>query len=275
MEGKILKELAITEYEIIGSYDDPNINNNVISDIDAQNKIIFSTGDDNDNNLDDYNKILDHFRDVFKLFKNNKRIVITDFKCGIGNANIPYRWNYKTIMKGIQYDDNNIKVYFIDQLQKHSVIKIDILAYIPAQKEYTEITMNYYFKFGDNDTSYQPATFDDVLTSIKKDVLELRTEGNYYKSLKRLNSYNKLLKKSNKKLIKTINSNYGIKAREKSNLTNLLYVLENKNKFNKTDTKNANPTNLTIPQIKNKIDQLDKEINSNELLNLIDKYKLY
>ncbi len=269
MEQKILKELAITEYEIIGSYDDPNINNNVISDIDAQNKIILDN-----NNLDIYNKVLDHYRGIFKLFKNNKRIVITDFKCGVGNANVPYRWNYKTIKNGYQYDDNNIKVLFIDQLQKQSVIKIDILAYIPAQKEYTEITMNYYFNFG-NDTSYKPYTFDDILISIKKDALELRTEGNYYKSLKRLNSYNKLIKKSNKKLIKIINSNYGIKSREKSNLTNLLYVLENKNKFNKNDIKNVNPDNLTIPQINNKIDELDKIINSDTLLNLINKYKLY
>jgi hypothetical protein len=62
MEHKILKELAITEYEIIGSYDDPNINNNVISDIDAQNKIIYDN-----NNLDIYYKILDH-----KLFYSER-----------------------------------------------------------------------------------------------------------------------------------------------------------------------------------------------------------
>ena len=270
MEHKILKELAITEYEIIGSYDDPNINNNVISDVDAQNKIIYDN-----NNLDIYYKILDHFKDIFKLFKNNKRIVITDFKCGVGKANIPYRWNYKTIMKGYQYEDNNNKVYFIDQLQKHSVIKIDILSYIPKYNEYLEITMNYYFNFGNIDKSYNEYSFDDILIDIRKDASELRIEGNYYKSLKRINSYNRLIKKSNKNLIKIINSEYGIKSREKSKLSNLLYVLENKNKFDKNDIKNVNNKNLNITEIKNKIDELDKEINSNSLLDLINKYKLY
>jgi hypothetical protein len=270
MEQTILKELSITEYEIIGSYNDPNINNDVISDIDAQNKEIY-----NNNELETYNKILDHFKYLFKLFKNNKRIVITDFKCGVGKANIPYRWNYKSIMKGFQYEDNNNKVYFIDQLQKHSVIKIDILAYIPKYNEYMEITMNYYFNFGNIDKSYHAYTFDDILTAIKKDVYELREEGNYYKSLKRLNSYNRLLKKNNKNLIKIINSEYGIKSREKSKLSNLLYAMENKSKFNKNDIKNVNNKNLTIPDIKNKIDELDKEINSNSLLELIKKYKLY
>jgi len=272
MEHKILKELSITEYELIGSFNDNNINNNVISDIDAQNKIIYD-----DNSIDTYNNILNHFRDIFKLFKNNKRIVITDFKCGLNNVNIPYRWNYKTIKKGYQYDDNDNKINFIDQLQKYSVIKIDILVYILKTNEYTEITMNYYFNFGNYDKSYYQYTLKDTITSIKKDVLDLRIEGNYYKSLKRLNSYNKLVKKSNKNLIKIINSSYGIKSRQKSNLTNLLYVMENKNKFNKKDIKNVmNSLNISsLPEIIKRIDELDDEINSDELLELIKKYKLY
>ena len=124
MENKILKELSLTEYEIIGSYEDTNINNNVISDIDAQNKIIYD-----DNDIEIYKRILEHFKEVFKKFKNNKRVVITDFKCGIGKANIPYRWKYKDIQRGYLYDDNDEKIFFIDQLQKQSIIKIDILAF--------------------------------------------------------------------------------------------------------------------------------------------------
>lgn len=269
MENKILKELSITEYEIIGSYYDPNINNNVISDIDAQNKEIYD-----DNDIETYKRILEHFKEVFKKFKNNKRIVITDFKCGIGKGNIPYRWKYKDIQRGYLYDDNNDKIYFIDQLQKQSIIKIDILAFIKSY--FIEITMNYYFNFGDIDKSYQSYTFDDILTSIKKDVIELREEGNYYKSLKRLNTYNRLKKKEgNKNLLKIINSNYGILSRNKTLLEGLLYAMENRNKFNKEDIKIANTNNLTKEEIKKKIDEIDKEINNEELIKLIDKYKLF
>lgn len=268
MENKILKELSLTEYEIIGSYDDPNINNNVISDIDAQNKEIYD-----DNDVEIYKRILEHFKEVFKKFKNNKRIVITDFKCGIGKGNIPYRWKYKDIQRGYLYDDNNEKIYFIDQLQKQSIIKIDILAFIKSN--FIEITMNYYFNFGDIDKSYQSYTLEDIITSIKKDVIELREEGNYYKSLKRLNSYNRLKNKSNKNLIKIINSNFGILSRNKTLLEGLLYAMENKSKFNKEDIKSANTDNLTKEEIKNKIDDIDKEINSEELIKMIDKYKLF
>jgi hypothetical protein len=268
MEKYILKELSLTEYEIIGSYDDPNINNNVISDIDAQNKIIYD-----DNDIEIYKRILEHFKEVFKKFKDNKRIVITDFKCGIGKAGKPYRWKYKDIQRGYLYDDNDEKIYFIDQLQKQSIIKIDILTYIKSQ--FIEITMNYYFNFGDIDKSYQSYTFEDILTSIKKDIIELREEGNFYKSLKRLNSYNRLKNKSNKNLLKIINSNFGILSRNKTLLEGLLYAMENKSKFNKEDIKSANPNNLTKEEIKNKIDDIDKEINSEELIKIIDKYKLF
>jgi len=51
--------------------------------------------------------------------------------------------------------------------------------------------------------------------------------------------------------------------------------MNNSNKFNKGDIKNANNDNLTKEEIKNKIDDFDKEINSEELKRLIDKYKLY
>lgn len=268
MENKVLRELAITEYQIIGSYNDDNISNEVISDIDAQDKEIYDNND-----IEIYNRILDHFREVFKKFKDDKRIEITDFKCGVKQANVPYRWKYKDIMKGYLYDDNNEKVFFIDQLQKYSTIKIDTIAFI--DNNFMEITMNYYFNFGDLDKSYRQIDFKEVLTSIKKDVDDYRNEGNYYKSLKRLNSYFKLQNKSNKKLLKLINSNYGKKAKEKSNFETLLYVMENKSKFNKQDIKTANKNNLSFQEIKDRIEQLTKEINNEDLKTEIDKYKLW
>jgi len=267
MIKSILNILSFTEYDIIGSYDDPNINNNVISDIDAQEFKIFDN-----NSIRIYNEILEHFKNIFKKFKNNKRVVITDFKCGIGKANVPYRWEYKDIQRGYQYDDQNNKIYFINQLEKQSIIKIDILLFV--NNEFIEITMNYYFNLGNN-KSFKEDNKNDILINLHRDAKDYRNDGNYYKSLKRLNSYYKILEKSNKKLLELINSNYGRKSKQKALLEGLLYAMENKGKFNKKDIKSANLDNLTKDGIKEKIDQLDKEINSEELLKLINKYKLY
>jgi predicted nucleotide-binding protein (sugar kinase/HSP70/actin superfamily) len=104
MEKKILNQLCITEYEIIGSYADKNISREVVSDIDTQDIEIFNNDD-----IATYNKILEHFRDVFKKYKDNKSVVITDFKCGVDKANVPIRWKYNDIMRGYTYLDENKK----------------------------------------------------------------------------------------------------------------------------------------------------------------------
>jgi len=272
MEKKILNQLCISEYEIIGSYADKNINRDVVSDIDTQDIEIFNNDD-----ITTYNKILEHFRDIFKKYKDDKRVVITDFKCGVDNANVPIRWKYNDIMRGYTYLDNNKKAYFIDQLQKHSIIKIDILAFV--NDKYMEITQNYYFRFlkgNKTKTSFTIPNIKEILISLKKDVIKYRNEKKrYYKSLKRLNSWYKLQNKVNDKLLSVINSDYGRKAVEMSDYENLLYVIKNKKLFNIDDINKANPDNLTKKQIENKIQQLDKEINSKELLKIIKQNKLY
>ena len=112
---KYLNIISINEYKIIGSYTDPNIKPEVISDIDGQDYEIFEN-----NNLETYKKIEDHFKNVFKKLKDNKRAVITDFKCGIDNTNTPYRWKYKDIQRGYLYDENGnkiMKLEFVNSLE--------------------------------------------------------------------------------------------------------------------------------------------------------------
>ena len=268
--NKTLKIISIGEYTIIGSKADKNINSNVISDIDSQSFKEYDKGE-----ITIYNKILQHFKNVFKELKNNKKVLLTDFKCGIKEANQPYRWTYNQIMKGYQYDDNHRKVMFIHQLEKHSIIKIDTI--ILYYNQFIDLTMNYYFIFGkerQTETSFLKKEKEDILTDLKKDVREYQDKGDYYKSLKRLNSYYKVNGKTNNKLIEVINSNYGKKSKEKSRLKSLLYVLLNKNSFDKEDIKKANKEGLTKKQIRNKIEELEDDINSEELLKLIKKYKL-
>jgi hypothetical protein len=254
---KTLNILAINEYEIIGSYSDSNINKNVISDIDTQAIVEFDNKEGRTNeNI--YQSILKHFQNIFTLLKSNKYITITDFKCGIGNANQPYRWTYRDIMRGYQYGDNNQKIYFIHQLEKHSIIKIDTIIY--HNNELIELTMNYYFKYGKNQ-SFDTKDKKQILTELKHDEEKYKKEGNYYKALKRLNSYYKLKGITNKNLIKKINSKDGIKAKQKSRLETLLYVLNNKTNFSKDIINKVNKDGLNKKQIEDKIQSLNSEIN--------------
>lgn len=241
---KVLNILAINEsdIDIIGSFNDPNINKNVVADIDTQSITEF----DNDG-LTVYQSILKHFQNVFKLLKSNKYITITDFKCGIGNANQPYRWTYKDIMRGFKYEDNNVKIQFIDQLQKHSIIKIDTILFY--NKEFIELTMNYYFKYGNNNQSFDKKDKSQILTELKNDAIKYDNEGNHYKALKRLNSYYRLKGKNNKRLLKVINSDIGVKVKDKSRLETLLYVLKNKTNFSKETISIVNKNNYSIKQI--------------------------
>lgn len=260
MDKKTIKILTITEYDnkfkIIGSRADPNINNEVISDIDTQEII----------NDIDYDDILKHFQKVFKKLKNNKKIIITDFKTGWNNlTQKPYRWNYKTIQQGYQYDEENTKINFIDTLKQKSIIKIDTIIYL--DKEYIELTMNYYFNYKDNSKSYEKKSKKEILTDINEDIIKYKNGGNYYKALKRLNSLLKILGKTDKELINIINSSIGILAKEKSRLETLLYLKEN-TKIKIKETKEY---------IVNKIEELNKKINTNKLKSILNniyiKYK--
>lgn len=246
---KVLTILSISEYKIIGSKADPNINDEVISDIDTQ---------DIEREKIKYEDILKHFQEVFETLKKSSNIIITDFKCGYNiKTEEPYRWNYKNIMKGFQYDNKN-KIYFIDELKKKSTIKIDTIIYI--NNDIIELTMNYYFK--DN---YNKKSKKEIIKELKEDINKYKKEGNYYKALKRLNSINKLIGKKNKKLLDIINSEYGIMAKDKSRLETLLFLMKNfPTKFNLTEIKKKYKVK-TKKDIQNLIDNLNTMINNSYL----------
>ena len=258
---KIIKILSINEYAIIGSKGDPNIKDEVISDIDTQ---------DIETNIN-YNEVLKHFQNIYNIIKKKNNIIITDFKCGYNElTERPYRWTYKTIINGYQYDEENNKIYFIDQLKKYSIIKIDTIIYY--NNEYIELTMNYYFDFNNN-KSYKSKNKKEILKELNEDINYYINEGNYYKALKRLNSYYRIQGKTNKKLLDIINSDeYGKKAHKKSQLETLLYIY--KYHKNLDITEELNKLNVkTDKDIINKINELDKEINNSKMLKLIQSIK--
>jgi len=165
--NQILKLLSINEYNIIGSKADPNIKDEVISDIDAQ-EITFTT----------YEDILKHFQNIFKILKKSKYIIITDFKSGYNHlTEQPYRWDYKTIMDGFQYDTEGNKIDFIETLKIKSIIKIDTIIYY--NKEFIEMTLNYYFSFPNHSKTYEKKSNNEVSKELKsKDIPNEKTNMN-------------------------------------------------------------------------------------------------
>jgi hypothetical protein len=263
--NEILELLSINEYDIIGSKKDPNIKDEVISDIDAQ-EITFTT----------YEDILKHFQDIFKILKSSKNIIITDFKSGYNHlTELPYRWDYKTIMKGFQYDTEGNKIDFIDTLKIKSIIKIDTVIYY--NKEFIEMTLNYYFSFPNHKKTYNIKSNKEISKELKEDINGYIEDKNYYKALKRLNSLYKIIGKQettkHKKIIDMINSDLGLKAKDKSRLETLLNIIDN---YKKPELiKHINEIKIrynvkTREDIVNKIDELDKEINNKNLKKFID-----
>jgi hypothetical protein len=191
---EVINLLQIKEAMKIGSSKDPRVR--FASDIDLQEFI----------NVGSYDDILQKFQQKFRLAKRSKNIWITDFKCGIDVNNIPYRWSYDDIMNGYQIH-NNEKIYFIDQFKKQSIIKLDVVALIHGQL--IEFSNNYYFTIGNYTT--QPYKSNEIKKSLILDAIEYQQADMYFKSLKRLFSFYKLINNRSEqaKLLKIFNSNIG------------------------------------------------------------------
>lgn len=262
---EVLKELSIFDYDIIGSANDPNIDPKLSGDIDSQD---FINIDNND--IATYTDILKHYQNIYNKLKGNKSIIITDFKCGVDIANIPIRWNYKSIMDGYTTLDNNKTINFIDTLQQKSIIKIDLIVK-ETNNRFIEVSMNYYYIFGKSST-YDIKDRNEIATSLKKDVFDYRSKDKYYKSIKRLYSYYKIIKKKGNKMdtvIDLINSEYGVIAKQINDLDLITEIIDNKY-FSKDEIYyNLKNINETV-----KDDKLKNMINNNSSLNTINKYLL-
>jgi hypothetical protein len=270
--------------EILGTSGDLNIS--TFTDYDLQEYINCV-----DNDII-YNIIYDEFKKKFIISKKDNDIYIIDFKCGHSKGDIPIRWEYRDIIKGYKYIEDE-KIYFTNCLRQKSVIKLDVI-YVDKEYRLYDITQNYYIKIGD-DKNYNDILYDDVLRNL---LIEFRTlfydEKKYYKSLKRLYSYYKL--KNNKSKIKKLqtlfNSELGIDNKLSSDLKIIILLIDNKFRKIKKDLIYNNIKllmslkinekyeiylenlikifkNLNISDIKNElqkiIDVIDKDINDKTL----------
>ena len=214
-EKDIFKLLTITgRYKLIGSAINPHLLYS--SDFDLQE--FFSKA-----SVKDYpDKILELFREKYKKALKNPDIFIIDFKCG-EHEKEPLRWNEKTIAAGYQVVKKK-KITFQKAILQKSTIKMDIIAFIDDVA--TEFSENYYFQLN-GFTSYCDFSKEEILYSIKEDILDFYQEGNIFKAFKRVFAFIKLRdKREDKQLIKFFNSQTGLINSIKNELEILKSVLE-------------------------------------------------
>ena len=168
-------------------------------------------------------KILELFREKYKVALANPDIFIIDFKCGEHKGE-PLRWDKKTIADGYQMVGKK-KITFQQCILQKSTVKMDIIAFIDDVA--TEFSENYYFQLN-GFSSYHRYTTEEILYSIKNDILDFYEEGNLYKALKRVFAFIRMRDKhDDRQLTKFFNSQTGMINSIKNELEIVKSVLEN------------------------------------------------
>lgn len=236
---KIIKLLSIDDnIQLIGANAIPEIK--YATDYDFQEiKIIKS--------IQDYNKILIKFQNIFEKAKNNKNIFITDMKAGSFNS-IPVRWNYADIMNGFKFIDTKL-ILFTNTLNNKDKVKIDLIVYMKG--EYVEISCNYYFNGINNKSD------DDIYVSLLLDIKKYYHEQKFMKMLKRIMSYRKIKNQSNEELINFFNTKAGLLYQAHHKIETILILLE---KF----------PDVNMKQIISSVKKIIKTIPKQYINNIID-----
>jgi hypothetical protein len=174
-----------------------------------------------------YKVFLQKFDDAY----SNKKIWITDFKCGMDYNGEPLRWNYKDMVNGYKIMSNKRKINFVDCILQKTMMKMDIVSIVDGLM--TEFSENYYIKIGDDANFFKHDTEKDhLLNEIKKSYYEYYdVKQNYYKALKRVFSYKLLLDKNKYKkdlilLMDFFNSKTGYMNKIKSELETMILMKE-------------------------------------------------
>ena len=258
------------EQSIVGSSADKNILYS--ADYDLLERKTFSKSSDI------YTHIYNLFKDKFKEALQNPNIWITDFKCGVFRGQ-PIRWKKDDIKRGYINIDSHI-LLFTDCLQQKSRIKLDIIA-IDKDHNITEYSDIYIIRIGEFSLT-ENVNIEDIKNSILNDFYSYANANKYFKALKRLYSYAKLInaKKLQNDLVSIFNSSLGEDYKTMSDLNTLLMLLEQKFKpINKeiilTHLKmmkiNTNKNKLK-PSLKSMIDTINNNINE-KLVPLIKSNK--
>ena len=232
MEKKITNILSVSnKIELIGSNSMSKIKYS--TDYDLQEHITITK-------LSQYSTYVKKIQHIFKSFVNDKKIYIVDFKSGHFNT-LPVRWNYDEIMNGYKNIDN-IVINLIDTLQlENNTIKIDIVAFI--NDSFVEFSCNYYF----NKTK---TNVNDIYKSLLLDVNKYYHSKKFMKMLKRLLSYRSIKNENVDDIVLFLNSDAGKLYQFQHKVDVLLFVLEEKVKFDvKSVTVATNKLIKSIPEL--------------------------
>lgn len=244
----VIKLLQYNDIEIIGSAKSDFIK--YPSDIDLQETIT------TDKTFED---IYHFFVNIFKKAKENKKVFITDFKCGF-HAGVPVRWNYETLMQGFQMIGED-KITFEQCLSQMSTIKIDLVSL--ERGRFVEYSNNYYFYFEKyNHRNTNQKEKKELENALLYNYYQLLKDGKQYKALKRLYSYYKIkgLYKKLRQLEQLFNSDTGKLSKMKSSLETIDLVL---NQTFRRPAKidiihNLNVVKRHIPQYENEVNNIIK-----------------
>jgi hypothetical protein len=263
--NEIIKEINFVsvskKYRIVGSASIKNVLYS--SDYDLNEYII-----ENKKTLDEALKhVYKIFLDKFKYaeVKSNKTYIM-DFKCGVDSNGNAIRWNYEDMKKGRKGDYN-----FIDCLIQggKNLVKLDVISFFNGK--FLEISDIYYLNVKGH-KNYEELTKEEINKSLKDEENELIKEGNYYKSLKRLFSQERIKNNGKitpliEKLLNFFNSDIGIMGKAKSDLDVIIDLLDKyPNRVYKEDIQSA------IQSIKYSLSYVTN-ININNIIKDLDKIK--
>jgi len=202
----------------------------------------------NDKNI---NKIIKHFKDIFKQIKKHKSAIVSDFKCGRDHKGNAIRWTYKDIIKGHKHD-----ITFREALLMDAIIKIDIIVFLNSR--FLEITEVYNINYKMDDQH------------IIEEYERLIKEDKQFKALKKVFSVMKRHPTKNKdkmdKMTEFFNSKTGLLYRVMSDVKTIITVLQLGNDKFKLD------------DINDSLNMLKEQLSSFQITNNLNKaikYKQY
>lgn len=130
------------------------------------------------------------------------------------------RWSPKEIKQGYKELSNGRREYFVDALKDKAIIKLDIAYYVYDQ--FIEFSNIYQIYYGNK------TFFPEIVDTLKDEMKELLREGKYFKYIKRLFSVARINRNEKllEKLVKLLNSNFGLVYKVASQLNTMIDILD-------------------------------------------------
>ena len=170
-------------------------------------------------------KIIDKFKSNIKKLLKMKDVYIGDIKIGVDDSDTPLRWKVAEILKGSTIVNN--KTYELKNVFNYDTMnKLDVIFYV--NEKYTDFSTVYQIYSTEN-------TIEHVKNSLSYNIMDLYQNKIYFKCLKRMYSYFKIIndKYYVKKLTTFFNTDNGIMSNVCSSIETLLFVVENEKIINK------------------------------------------